>query len=44
MDRTAAYDTVVLDVMPPGLDGWAVDAGQGEAEPHPALLFVSPAH
>ncbi|MFO0800507.1 MAG: heavy metal response regulator transcription factor [Gemmataceae bacterium] len=42
MARTVAYDAVVLDVMLPGLDGWAVVAAvRQENRPTPVLFLTA---
>lgn len=40
--RTVAYDVIVLDVMLPGLDGWAVVAAvRQESRPTPVLFLTA---
>lgn len=39
--RTTAFDLIVLDVMLPGLDGWAVLAALRATQPHTPVLFLT---
>ena len=41
MARTVAYDAVILDVMLPGLDGWAVVAAVRRDERKTPVLFLT---
>ncbi len=39
--QATAYDLIVLDVMLPGLDGWAVLAALRATQPHTPVLFLT---
>ena len=41
MARTTRYDVVILDVMLPGLDGWAVVAAVRQENLHTPVLFLT---
>ena len=41
MARTVAYDAVILDVMLPGLDGWAVVAAVRQVNRQTPVLFLT---